>query len=687
VSLKTLTTSIAALLLATGCPEEEPSTPTGDTQVTTDATQDAVGDGSTGDVPTGDTPQADGTQPDAAPDTPTVDVGGDTPSGDGTTGDAATVDVPTGDGTTGDATTGDASTGDATTGDASTSDATTGDASTGDATTGDASTGDVTTGDASTGDATTDAAVTDTAADTTTADATGDAAPTDTSSTDTGTSDVPPPADGCPAYHKFCNGTCVNVAASADNCGDCGVTCTAPEVCSAGQCKDTCLTGLSPCNGTCVNLDTDSDNCGNCGFPCPDGEGCVNGSCTPSIATGPPPAQCEGFEAPIILEGTQTCLGEQAQVEFTWGVCTCESFNAQGQFFTDAYDSSIGPYEPGQIGGGVGTNQTFTVQNDAEIGGSLFVAGTTGASSGSELEVLGEAHSAGDYTVFGSGVVGFDAFIAGDTTGPIAIGGTLYTPDTATVGSGVTYSALVTEPVSVEPPCRCGEKIPVTSIVAEYQTNNDNAIIGLDPTALSNFPGKSHLELPCGIYYLDSINTGQDLTIVATGRVALMIGGDFNAANKLQIMPAPSGELDVFIAGTLVASNNVSIGNPNFPALMRMYVGGAAPLEFNNNADIAAFIYAAYSDVSFFNNTEIFGGVIANSFDAKNSMSVHYDRGVLNAGVDCPDDDPGATCSSCADCGNQACINGSCGACVTSADCCSPLICAGGECISLSVNP
>jgi hypothetical protein len=40
-------------------------------------------------------------------------------------------------------------------------------------------------------------------------------------------------------------------------------------------------------------------------------------------------------------------------------------------------------------------------------------------------------------------------------------------------------------------------------------------------------------------------------------------------------------------------------------------------------------------------------------------------------------------CGTCKDCGNQACVNGTCGSCTTNADCCAPLICQGGTCVPL----
>ena len=37
-------------------------------------------------------------------------------------------------------------------------------------------------------------------------------------------------------------------------------------------------------------------------------------------------------------------------------------------------------------------------------------------------------------------------------------------------------------------------------------------------------------------------------------------------------------------------------------------------------------------------------------------------------------------CGSCTDCANQACVNGTCGSCTSSAQCCPPLLCLGGSC-------
>ena len=42
----------------------------------------------------------------------------------------------------------------------------------------------------------------------------------------------------------------------------------------------------------------------------------------------------------------------------------------------------------------------------------------------------------------------------------------------------------------------------------------------------------------------------------------------------------------------------------------------------------------------------------------------------------------GGGCSTCLDCNNQACVNGACGACTSSSQCCAPLVCQGGTCVN-----
>jgi Notch-like protein len=53
----------------------------------------------------------------------------------------------------------------------------------------------------------------------------------------------------CTAGQTDCNGSCVNLASSATNCGACGVTCGGGTTCSNGYC---CPTGTRACGDVCV---------------------------------------------------------------------------------------------------------------------------------------------------------------------------------------------------------------------------------------------------------------------------------------------------------------------------------------------------------------------------------------------------------------------------------------------------
>ena len=74
-----------------------------------------------------------------------------------------------------------------------------------------------------------------------------------------------------------CNGQCVQ---AVNNCGACGLACTAGMVCSFGACKDSCDPGLTSCAGSCYDLMGDRTNCGACGNTCARDATCVKGKCT-----------------------------------------------------------------------------------------------------------------------------------------------------------------------------------------------------------------------------------------------------------------------------------------------------------------------------------------------------------------------------------------------------------------------
>jgi hypothetical protein len=242
----------------------------------------------------------------------------------------------------------------------------------------------------------------------------------------------------------------------------------------------------------------------------------------------------------------------------------------------------------------------------------------------------------------------------------------------------------------------------VAAIVAAHRPpNNDNAAIGLNASVFESPGSPLRLDLPCGVYYLTKIATSTALTIAAHGRTALFIDGDVVPSAPIAFVLDPTAELDVFVAGTMKASQTLVIGSPNYPALSRTYVGGIDKLSFSQDIRLGGELYAASSSlVDWSASNEIYGSVFAGNFKASQVTKIHYDRGVLTAGTVCPPTGGGGTsgdggagsgdggtgasgCISCKDCGNQACVQGACGACSSSADCCAPLGCQNGKCMPI----
>jgi hypothetical protein len=84
----------------------------------------------------------------------------------------------------------------------------------------------------------------------------------------------------------------VNKQTDNHNCGTCGTTCAAGQVCSNGTCTVSCQSGETNCGGTCVNEQTDNSHCGSCSNVCGAGQSCSSGIC--STTCGANLSNCAG---------------------------------------------------------------------------------------------------------------------------------------------------------------------------------------------------------------------------------------------------------------------------------------------------------------------------------------------------------------------------------------------------------
>jgi hypothetical protein len=373
-----------------------------------------------------------------------------------------------------------------------------------------------------------------------------------------------------------------------------------------------------------------------------------------------------------------------AQTTFTWALCSCTNVTTADILLTDAYDSTKGPYpQPGYLGGGVGLDNQFSCSGSATIGGALWASAAAGLSSTSDTTVKEELHVGGPLSAQAL-TVGYDGFVNGSVSGSPATFDMNLTVPNGVTPTGTTVKGKIIHvppPVSVPPPCGCqpNQLIPVASIVASFKATNDNATIGLQSNVLTGPQAPTRLDLPCGIYYLDAITTDVAVTVVAHGNTALAIGGSIAPQSPLTITVDPTASLDLLVGGTISTQDAITIGAINYPALSRTYVGGTQGLSFASGATLGSNLYAALAHVDYSADGDIYGSIFAGDFSGQSRVAIHYDSAVLSDGQPCGPPPP--TCGSCADCGNQACNNGACGQCTSSAQCCAPLICQSGTCV------
>lgn len=397
---------------------------------------------------------------------------------------------------------------------------------------------------------------------------------------------------------------------------------------------------------------------------------------------------CAG-EGPLLIVGdeggvTETeCAGRIAERSFRYALCTCEGLVTSHSLRTDSFDSSMGPYmSPGGDGGSVGTNGGGNSTASWTVGGSLWSSGDTGWTVAQPLAIGSELHLAG--RLAGSEVtVDADGWIGGGVDlDVLTVGGTLTVPDPGEITvDTLSVGSQATAPVTVAEPCACGDDaiVDVAGFVAGYESSNDNGSIDLDPSALANVSTETTLELPCGRFYLNEIAATAPLTIRATGRVALFVGGSITANDDFRVLPVGDAEVDVFVAGTVTGAGAFAIGSEDAPARARLYVGGTGTVNLSASTTFAGNLYAPRAELVTSGAVELFGAAFVRRLSASGSVTIHYDTAILEAGDDC---DVPVTCGMCGDCPSvQACIDGACTSCRDSSDCCAPLICREGMCV------
>lgn len=375
------------------------------------------------------------------------------------------------------------------------------------------------------------------------------------------------------------------------------------------------------------------------------GDGGLSSDALPDTPDALAPS-CTGDAPPRIVDpaGTPLCPAELAAGVFRHALCACQEISTNDVFAADSFDSREGPYSASAAGtrGDVATNGKLQSTGTFDVRGALTVTGDPGIRVSPALTVTGNLATRGILDGAATTVqIGGNADVGSNITlADLTVTSTLRVPVEAsiTVSGTQTAGALVREPVDVALPCACGAPalIDVAGLVATHAGDNDNAAIGLDPAALSNFAADTTLALPCGRFYLDRVQSNEgSLTLAVTGHAALFIREAVTLGRSLTIDLASEGELDLFIADHINVAGDVRIGAPDTPARVRVYVGGAGAINMSATSVLAANLYAPLTDLSFSAGTEIFGAAFVGRLLTAGPVRIHYDTSVLDPAPAC----------------------------------------------------
>lgn len=350
-------------------------------------------------------------------------------------------------------------------------------------------------------------------------------------------------------------------------------------------------------------------------------------------------AACVGMGPPITLPSSAgpACAAALATRHHRFALCLCDSLTTTQPFYTDAFDSSgavIGEQPPAAIGID-GDLQTNTV---VQALGSIYVTGSGGVMSADRIVSLGSLRVAGPTRSLAGSIIDIaqDAYAGGDLQGFILLGGTLHlAPSANTAGATVYADGLVIEPVSVPPPCDCGQSVVdvAGAIAAAVRVNND-AAAGIAADRLAGVTTSTVVDIPCGTYALSSIDTRAAVVLAVHGRALLAVAGDVVLRAGLAVTLDPGAELDLLIGGRLLTSGSNTIGSMA-PAHFRIWVAGSQSVVFDDDPSIGAVVHAPGAQVTASSGLELSGALFAKTVAAGARVNVHFDQAVFSVGASC----------------------------------------------------
>lgn len=364
---------------------------------------------------------------------------------------------------------------------------------------------------------------------------------------------------------------------------------------------------------------------------CPSAASCIGGVCVSN-----PPANREC--APVRL--TELCVPKAP--DFSRGACVCADFVTASSVAIDGFDSRQSPLVYSTRSGSFGVNGFLNGSASLTIGGTLTVAGLPGItlSGGGVVTIGGDLHDQGVFQGADRLDVDGNAEIGGLVdVGELSIGGTLLTPDGASVNASRSKQVgnEVHGPVTVAAPCACdpSSQPDIPGIIAAHRTTNDNASTELDALRLDDVETPLDVALPCGDYHLTRLGGSAPLDLSLNGPTRLFIDDNVAFDKAFRVHFSGAGKLDLFIGGDIRVDGPLELGAPEDAGRVRVFIAGEGTLLMTDDARIAGLLCAPKSEVVSEKSLEVFGALFVRRAAPAGPLSVHEDRALLTGLPEC----------------------------------------------------
>jgi len=133
----------------------------------------------------------------------------------------------------------------------------------------------------------------------------------------------------------------------------------------------------------------------------------------------------------------------------------------------------------------------------------------------------------------------------------------------------------------------------------------------------------------------NSIDLGNSETVTIRGDITLYITGDITLGNSAELQIEEDSSLTLYLGGDFEGKNSSAVNNLTKDAKQLQIYGldSCETIQFKNGSDLYGAIYAPNADVIMNNSATVYGAVVAESFDMKNSGVFMYDASLRDASV------------------------------------------------------